>query len=654
MNGCVHLRALLHGGGIPIAGSTQEARTGGVAMTMRSLLVATACLLALAAPASADLFSNPTRLPNGDPNAHPFYSGGEPSLAFDPSGDGHVYVTAPQGIPTAAGGAVGASDTTQGVAFWGSGDHGASFPTVRNTGAGNGGGDSDVEALGDHTVLVADLEAAGTNICTSHDFGNSFQDCDGGIATNQQGPENDREWLTRGAKPGEVYLTYHDFAGGFPIIEKSTDNGRTFAPCGTIIDPAGPAAKNYTPAGGTLVSKPVVAPDGSIYVEFTTPDQSAPPVGATLNHLYMGVAKGGCDASTVFTDHVIYEKAGASLGSIFQQTARDGGGELYVLAAGKSDPGEADSGLFLFTSTDDAATWKKTQITAPGSKASVFPAIAGGKAKGEALLGWFGTPTSGDPNNATNQWDFFSAVTFDGGATFATSKVTSSPLHYGDICTQGVFCGLVPGQPGNRNLADFASAGVDPADGCGIFAIPGDPYNRPDRTNGPDNGGSSAYVSRQADRGACLTAANAGKPASSVVANVSGSGNGCLDRIAPSSTFSKKVGVARRRRGVTLTGRSRDRGCGAKGVGKVNRVRVAIARKRGRLCRFAKANGQFGRLISCLRTSYLSAKGTSRFRFTYRHHLPKGKYLAWARGIDTAGNIERKARLSNAKHFTVR
>lgn len=619
---------------------------------LRCLLLAATCLLAVAGPASAaGLFETPRLLPDGNPKAHPFYGGGEPSIAFDPSGDGHVYVTAPQGIPTAAGAAAGGSDTIQGVAFWGSADHGASFPTVRNTGAGNGGGDSDVEALSDHTVLVADLEAAAAAICTSHDFGATFQDCNGGVANNQQGPENDREWLTRGAKPGEVYLTYHDFAGGFPIIEKSTDNGRTFGPCGTIIDPAGPAAKNYTPAGGTLVSKPVVAGDGSIYVEFTTPDQNAPPVGAKLNHLYMAVAKGGCNATTVFTDHVIYENPDASLASIFQQTARDGGGQLYVLAAGQTDATQKDSGLFLFTSTDDGATWSKPiPVTAPGVRASVFPTIAGGKAKGEALLGWFGTGTSGDPNNGKNQWDFYSAATYDGGATFATSRTSESPLHYGDICTQGVFCGLVPGQPGNRNLADFASAAIDPADGCGVFAIPGDPYNRPDLDPKKDTGGSSAYVSRQADRSACFTAPNSGRAASAVA----GATGGCIDRVAPTSRFSRRVAIAQRRRGVTLTGTSRDRGCGAKGVGKVMRVRVAIARKRGKQCRFARANGRFGPLVSCLRTSYLSARGTSRFRFTYRHHLPKGEYLAWARGIDRAGNVERKARLSNAKHFTVR
>jgi hypothetical protein len=479
------------------------------------ILIAAAALAVGAAPASAGglSFSTPQQLPHGDPAQHPVYGGGEPSLAFDPSGDGHVYVTAPQGIPTAAGNALGAGDAASGVAVWASSDHGATFPTTTITGAGNGGGDSDVEVMGDHSLLVTDLEAAAAAICTSTDFGKTFKDCDGGMAKNQQGPENDRQWLTRGTKPGEVYLTYHDFAGGFPIIERSTDGGQTFAPCGTIIDPAGPAAKTYTPAGGTLVSKPIVAPDGTVYVEFTTPDATAPPVGASLNHLYMAVAKGGCTGQTVFTDHVIYEDPGASLASIFQQTARDAGGTLYVFAAGKTAAGQTATRGWLFTSSDEGQTWSKPiAVPMPGQKAAVFPTIAGGQAAGEAVLGWFGTATSGDPNDTTNQWRYYAATTYDGGRTFASTTVTPDVIHYGDICTQGIFCGLIPGQPGNRNLADFASAAIDPTSGCAALAIPGDPYNRPDLPNGDNTFGSSAYVARQAP-GTCLTADNAGKAA---------------------------------------------------------------------------------------------------------------------------------------------
>jgi hypothetical protein len=187
------------------------------------LTIVVSAFLAPAAHAGSLAFGPLDQLPNGDPTHHPYWSGGEPSIAFDPSGDGHVYVSAPQFIPTAVDHALGAGpDSATGAAAWASSDHGLSWPFAVNTGAANGGGDTDVEVAADHSVFVADLEAAATDICTSHDFGKTYLDCDNGLATNQQGPENDREWLTRG--PGGVlYLTYHDFAGGFPIIERSTD-----------------------------------------------------------------------------------------------------------------------------------------------------------------------------------------------------------------------------------------------------------------------------------------------------------------------------------------------------------------------------------------------------------------------------------------------
>src|SRR5262249_19286667 len=160
--------------------------------------------------------------------------------------------TAPQSIPTAADQALGAGpDSNVGASLWASADHGRTWPVNTLTGASNGGGDTDVDVASDHTLFVADLAAAATDHCTSTDFGKTFSGCTSGVATNQQGPENDREWLTS-APDNVLYLTYHDFAAGFPIIERSTDGGQTFTPCGTIIDPTGPAAANYTPSGGTL------------------------------------------------------------------------------------------------------------------------------------------------------------------------------------------------------------------------------------------------------------------------------------------------------------------------------------------------------------------------------------------------------------------
>ena len=613
---------------------TRQAELYARVMLRRSsfLTIAVLACLAPAAHAGSLAFGPLNQLPNGDPAKHPYWSGAEPSIAFDPNGDGHVYVSAPQFIPTAVDYALGAGPDSQfGAAAWASGDHGLSWPFAVNTGAANGGGDTDVEVADDHSVYVADLEAAATDICTSHDFGKSFEDCENGLAKNQQGPENDRQWLTRG--PGGVlYLTYHDFAGGFPIIERSTDGGKTFAPCGTIIDPAGPAAGNYTPAGGTLVSKPVVGKDGTVYVEFTEPDATAPPIGANLNHMYIGVAKGGCTGTTIFKDHVIYEDPGADLANIFDTDAIDGGGQLYVLLGGKLKDGEQRTNLYLFTSADGGEHWTHTRVNPPDLQANVLPAIAGGQAKGQALLGWFGS-TATDPNDTKAVWNYYAAATYDGGQTFNSVRLGDGPVHYGDVCTQGIFCGLVPGQPSNRNLADFSSAAVDPANGCGALAVPADPYNRPDQADGPNNGDSSAYVALQQD--GCFTAATAGKAASEIGA--SAGGEGCLDRAAPSARVATT-------RGSGLGGSASDRGCGAGGHGRVTKVSVAVARRaaHGR-CRFATRSGRLGRARACSRRSYLRARGTTHWSLRLGHRLPRGRYTAWVRTRDAAGNARTRA-----------
>src|SRR5207248_1866866 len=147
-------------------------------MTRTHVLLAlvVAALAASAGTAQAALnFTDPAALPRSLPGDHQL-QGGEPSLAFDPSGDGHFYAVAP--------GAEGLGD--KGVGFWGSADDGLHWPYVRSVGSQGGGGDSDVDAGIDHTVYVLDLELASSAVCRSHDFGKSFGDgCETGAAQNQ-------------------------------------------------------------------------------------------------------------------------------------------------------------------------------------------------------------------------------------------------------------------------------------------------------------------------------------------------------------------------------------------------------------------------------------------------------------------------------------
>jgi hypothetical protein len=450
-------------------------------------------------PSHAARFSAPLKLTG--------YAGGEPSLAIDPYHPNNVYVTSPQGIPSAVGALVGLAD--KGIGFWASHDGGRSFPIKRNIGSGIGGGDSDVVVGSDGTVYVADLEAAGTAICTSTDHGRTFTsgnalkalDSCSTITTNQQGPDNDRQWLTtvHGQQQNTLYLTYHDFAGGFPIIMRSTDGAQTFTPCGSILDPLGPAGRNYSPLNGTLVAKPAIDRAGRIFVEVTEPALVSPPVGASLSNLYIAVSpKGGCTGPTVFENHLIYSNPGADLGKIFNSVTVDGAGNVYVIAAGHTRAGQTTTNVWLFVSHDRGVHWSKPiRVNTPGLKANVMPAVVGGLRRNEVAVGWFGTKTNGDPNFLKNQWRYYVATSFDGGKSFAQTTVTKNVIHYGDICTQGLFCGLIPGQPGNRNLADFNEMRVDPRNGNLLVAFPGDPYNRPDLPGGANDFSSSAYVVRQ-------------------------------------------------------------------------------------------------------------------------------------------------------------
>jgi hypothetical protein len=470
-----------------------------------ALAGATATLAAaapvLAKPASvAPKFNKPVLLKG--------FGGGEPSLAIDPKDPRNIYVTAPQGIPTGLNLVLGSS-TTSGIGFWASHDGGKTFPVSQNIGSSFGGGDSDVEVGSDGTVYVADLEAAGAAICTSRDHGKTFtsgnalgaaDNCKN-VTTNQQGPENDRQWLNvgRGQKDA-VYLTYHDFAGGFPIMERSDDAGATFTPCGTILDPTSTAGQQYSPSNGTLVAKPAIDPSGRMFVEVTMPPLQSPPVGAQLNSLYIAVADHGCANGTVFKNYKIYSDPGADLGKIFNSVAVDKGGTVYVISAGKTKAGQANTNVWLFVSHDHGVHWSAPKrINTPGLKANVMPALTGGLKRDTLAVGWYGTSTNSDPNYSKNEWRYYVATSFDGGKHFNQTTVTPAPIHYGDICTVGLYCSVnsETGTGGNLYLADFETVAVDPRTGRLVIAFPGDPYNRPDIPNGPNNFNSSAYVVHQ-------------------------------------------------------------------------------------------------------------------------------------------------------------
>lgn len=440
--------------------------------------------------ASALDFTPPHQLPASPPKGS--MDGGEPSAVFDPDGR-HFYVTAPAGIPAGLAG-------KNGVNFWASSDGGRTFPLHKNVGSSLGGGDSDVAVGIDHTLFVADLEAAASAVCRSKDHGKTFLSACSGIPVNQAGPDDDREWLTPDTRnKNVVYLTYHDLAAELPEIYKSTTQGSpgSFVECGSLLQPGSQAASNYS-TGGTDVGKPAIDRQGDLYVPITEPDAGGSPT-AGYDGFYVAVGARGCPS--VFKDYTIYHHKGASLANIFSDLAVDRAGTVYALAAGTLTGSQKTYGIYLFVSRTHGRTWSKPiRINSRRLRANVLPALAGGLGSGQAVIGWYGTSTSGDPNNTKDQWRYYVDTTFDYGKHLQRTTITPRVFHYGDICTQGILCGSTPGGPSNRNLLDFSSVGVNPSTGCTVAVLPGDPYDTPGKEAATP---SAAYVARQTS-GRCL------------------------------------------------------------------------------------------------------------------------------------------------------
>ena len=473
-------------------------RAVATAVGVAAVLAAAAGGTSLSAHASAPAFATPVKLSGG--------CGGEPSI--DTDGQGHVYVSSPRGILayTASCLSGGAPATaTGGVSTWASSDHGMTFGGQIGAGTANGGGDSDttVDPLtGD--VYLADLEAIGSDICVSHDHGATWQPfpnptgaetCTAGSTPNvtvgnQSGYEADREWLnvygpTAAYPHKDVYLIYHDFAVGVPLVWRSQDGG-SFQPL-TVPAFSDPAFMQQV-VNGTVMAKPVIDSDGNIYALVTTQGAGQGP----LNQLWLIKST---DHGQTWTDTSIFAGAAtAQLGLVFNDMAMDGAGDLYALTLGNAGGAVPPVHAYLFSSTDRGATWHQADISPPGNPALALAALHGGPQAGDLAVGWYQSANTVDPNDVSGQWQYVGLESTNATSAapgFIATKLGSPAtpgagiVHDGQICTQGILC--TTGQledsvspvtstgsgQGNRNLADFSSVTVD-SNGCPIYVYADD------------------------------------------------------------------------------------------------------------------------------------------------------------------------------------
>src|SRR3954471_22245775 len=445
-------------------------------------VIVAGAMLVLTSSASALTFSDPAALPKSLPGTGQM-QGGEPSIAFDPSGDGHLYSVAPGG-------------EDKGVNFWASADGGNFWNYFRTIGSSAGGGDSDVEVGIDHKVYALDLEVASSAVCRSTDFGKTFGDgCETGQAENQAGAEEDRQWLAHDPNDKNVvYFNYHDFALQAPIIEKSTDGGGSFAPCGNLVDPTNP----LFPAaiGNTIVGKTAVARDGNIYVPIGAPTitQVAGSGSGAADYGQIVVAHhNGCNGDQ-FENSTVYSNDGGSFSNLFISNAVGPDNTLFVIASGRLDA-NGPYNTYLWVSRDQGKTFSKTPIKVNSAdlKTNVMSAVAAGNKPGQVVIGWYGSQNAATPNDKKAEWRYYVARSDDYGASWQQTTITPNIFHFGDICTVGILC-----TDGNRNLLDFSSVGVDPKTGCATTIFPGDPFDTFEVQDAGKGEPAAAYISREA------------------------------------------------------------------------------------------------------------------------------------------------------------
>jgi hypothetical protein len=218
----------------------------------------------------------------------------------------------------------------------------------------------------------------------------------------------------------------------------------------------------------------------------------------------------GHDASTPFVAFTLDAQ-----GNPYIAFAAPGPADNPAVCAAESAAGTVQSDpacayhMWVVWSANGGATWDGGGGVIPGSAAAayqadapgaagtdVFPTIAAGR-PGQVAVGWLHTseieptdaagkflpggcagPGNGNPSTypPACHWNLFAGQSLNltqspATATFATTQVTSTPMHVGDICNLGIFC-VDP--TSNRNLLDFNMETVDPTTGCAHIAFADD------------------------------------------------------------------------------------------------------------------------------------------------------------------------------------
>ena len=334
---------------------------------------------------------------------------------------------------------------------------------------GPGGGDTDVVVDDQHYDYFVDLEALvnlGTSV--SNDNGNNWR-------KNPAAVENvavDRQWLavdngtTAAATDNTIFLAFHQTEVGTFIYSTPGSTGATDPIGGLVWQNSSAAAPMPLASDATCAQLRFDPVNRNLYYACNEGDH----VRVTVGH----VAPGQRTGIEYRNFSLAKSPGGGGPGHLFPALATDDAGNVYAAWID-----EGDSNVYYSYSTDQARTWSApAQVNSAPAVTNEFLWAQAGSA-GKLALAWLGTSATGQPDDfpswykqpqastAVKWYGYVGMVTAANSLnpTVAQQQFTEKPMHYGQICNQGIGCTI---SDGDRTMADYFGISLDGQDALRI------------------------------------------------------------------------------------------------------------------------------------------------------------------------------------------
>jgi hypothetical protein len=378
---------------------------------------------------------------------------GEPVNHIDK--DGHHWETGPWGFST------GQMFVHRSV------DSGDQFNIVSPNGlrpnpSAAGGGDSDIATDDQGFAYFADLEGLAEIGCgVSNDNGNTWLENNDCVPT---APLDDRQWLavdngdTSGTVDNTVFLAFNDVALGSLIYSTPGSTGSGDLMGGVIYQNSSADPINPVQTGAPCGQLRFDPANRYLYYPCANGDH----IQITRGHVNVGQRN-----AITYTNVQTPASPGGQVGDIFPNLAIDKAGNIYAVWID-----EIDHNVYYAFSTNQGTSWSSVrQINGNDANSNVFPwAVAGNT--GKLAVVWYGNSSHLDSDNmpswynnrqAAAQFKWFGYASLVTGAntafpSYAQTKFTEKPMHYGQICNGGLGCTT---SMGDRTMADFFAVALD-------------------------------------------------------------------------------------------------------------------------------------------------------------------------------------------------